>query len=138
MSKFNRETLLGIDIAIKAVSKKYNFIVGWKLTDDAEKYNFIVYINLLINLDKTSEYFNKPITRKMGGRTSGLNSFFSTLDPLKDKEEWDKEWEFFYFFKKQIERDLYSVYESLPDEYTVKLRDTDKTCVIGICDFVVK
>lgn len=137
MSKLTEEQLTGLNIVIKSVSKKYYFIVGWKLDKDNEKYEHATYIDLIVNLKKLSEYYNMPIHSKMGGVTSGLNCFFASYDPLTQKKEWEELWEFFHKEKNKLQEDFMNIYETIPDEYLIKKTDSKNPRRILIDDYIV-
>jgi hypothetical protein len=47
----------GINLIVKALQKKYNFITGWKVEDDYMKYDNTLFISLDIDMDKVSDYY---------------------------------------------------------------------------------
>jgi hypothetical protein len=47
----------GIDLIVKSIKKKYNFITGWNLEDDYMDYDNTLFINLDIDSEKTSDYY---------------------------------------------------------------------------------
>jgi len=54
----------GIDIAVKALSQDYPFIVGWEYSNDPERWTYKIYINLKVDHSKSMEFFNlKPHPR---------------------------------------------------------------------------
>jgi hypothetical protein len=65
----------GIDLIVKSLKKKYNFITGWKVEDDYTKYNNTLFINLEVDIEKVSDYYGfriRPIIKKlMQDRESG-------------------------------------------------------------------
>jgi hypothetical protein len=70
----------GVDLIIKSLMKKYKFIQGWKPDDEYMKYDNTLFINLLIDYDKVSDYFGmviRPLIKKL------LND--------KDPEWWGRE-----------------------------------------------
>jgi len=140
MSRFTKDVLLGINIAVRGVSKKYPFIVGWELSETAEDYNFTTYINLLINLNKIKDFFGRETRPRFYSNSSGsLTSFIETPDPWEQKEEWQNDFDFFFEVKKEIQRGLTNYYQSVPEEYSLfigegaSLRKPD----INIDNFVV-
>ena len=70
----------GINLIVKSLKKKYNFIQGWKPDDEYMKYDNTLFIHLLVDYDKVSDYFGMRI------RPSIKN-----LLNLKDPEWWEKE-----------------------------------------------
>ena len=47
----------GIDLIVKSLKKKYNFIQGWNVDDDDLKYDNTLFIGLTIDSEKTSDYY---------------------------------------------------------------------------------
>jgi chromosome condensin MukBEF complex kleisin-like MukF subunit len=47
----------GINLIVKALQKKYNFITGWNVEDDYMKYDNTLFISLDIDMDKVSDYY---------------------------------------------------------------------------------
>jgi hypothetical protein len=47
----------GIDLIIKALKKKYNFITGWSPVDDYLKYYNTLFLSLDIDMEKVSDYY---------------------------------------------------------------------------------
>jgi hypothetical protein len=47
----------GIDLLVKSLKKKYNFITGWNVEDDDMKYDNTLFIGLTIDSEKTSDYY---------------------------------------------------------------------------------
>ena len=70
----------GINLIVKSLKKKYNFIQGWKPDDEYMKYDNTLFIHLLVDYDMVSDYFGMRI------RPSIKN-----LLNLKDPEWWGKE-----------------------------------------------
>jgi hypothetical protein len=70
----------GVDLIVKSLKKKYKFIQGWEPVNDYTKYYNTLFIHLLVDYDKVSDYFGMRI------RPSIKN-----LLNLKDPEWWGKE-----------------------------------------------
>ena len=47
----------GIDLLVKSLKKKYNFITGWNVEDDDLRYDNTLFIGLTIDSEKTSDYY---------------------------------------------------------------------------------
>jgi hypothetical protein len=47
----------GIDLIVKSLKKKYNFITGWNVDDEDMKYDNTLFIGLTIDSEKTSDYY---------------------------------------------------------------------------------
>ena len=47
----------GIDLIVKSLKKKYNFITGWNVDDNDLRYDNTLFIGLTIDSEKTSDYY---------------------------------------------------------------------------------
>jgi hypothetical protein len=59
----------GINLSVKMLSQEFPFIVGWEFSEDINKYDFTIYISLLVNLEKVSKFYGlevDPIYLRMG------------------------------------------------------------------------
>ena len=57
----------GIDLIIKSLKKKYNFITGWSPVDDYTKYDNTLFLSLDIDMEKVSDYYGfriRPIIKQ--------------------------------------------------------------------------
>jgi len=58
----------GIDLIIKSLKKKYNFITGWSPVDDYLKYENTLFLSLDIDMEKVSDYYGfriRPLIKKL-------------------------------------------------------------------------
>lgn len=136
MSKFYRETedftknqIRGIDLSVKATSKKYPFIKGWRLSDDYKKYNSALYIFIIVDFDEVLKFYNKrwnPFWEKIMERDKYLDSallltFSDELDINKmNTPEGEKFMNESYHETKNIEKYINNLYKSLPEELKIK------------------
>jgi hypothetical protein len=51
----------GVDLIVKALKKKYKFIQGWEPDKDYIIYDNTLFIHLLVDYDKVSDYFGMRI-----------------------------------------------------------------------------
>lgn len=137
MKELSKEHSEGITIAVKSVSRRIPFIKGWELRNDWGNYKFSLFINIIINLEELSKYYNAKSTGHNNRikKSGSLNMFVGTVD-FEDRETWNKEWEFFYSEKKKIESKINSVYEIIPEEY-VLFFDARNKRRIEIYDFIL-
>lgn len=70
----------GVDLIVKALKKKYNFIQGWEPDKDYKQYDNTLFIHLLVDYDKVSDYFGMRIRPSI-----------KTLLNMKDPEWWGRE-----------------------------------------------
>jgi hypothetical protein len=57
----------GIDLIVKSLKKKYNFITGWSPVDDYLKYYNTLFLSLDIDMEKVSDYYGfriRPIIKQ--------------------------------------------------------------------------
>ena len=57
----------GLDLIIKSLKKKYNFITGWSPVDDYLKYDNTLFLSLDIDMEKVSDYYGfriRPIIKQ--------------------------------------------------------------------------
>ena len=135
----------GINLIVKSLKKKYNFIQGWEPDDEYMKYDNTLFIHLLVDYDKVSDYFGMRI-----------RPFIKNLLNIKDPEWWGKEIYSLTAFLEEPEgytggydtktrmRDLAEhLYKQLPPQlqrtYTFQAYDGDKQLpvVLKIHGFVV-
>jgi hypothetical protein len=108
----------GIDMAVKGASKSFPFIIGYK-DDDSEQFDSAHYIDLIIDMNKLSEYMEEPINPywlRMYGeeqKTYALWSFLEFKDNLLD----DMDTHPGYILQKEIQELVEMIYEYLPEEY---------------------
>ena len=55
--KFSNKQIKGINMAVKALSAEYDFITGWELGEKAYEYGSVIYIDLIVDLDKVNEFY---------------------------------------------------------------------------------
>ena len=51
----------GIDLTVKGLRRPFPFIIGYKDDESIDKYESAHYIDLLIDLNKLSEYMGVPV-----------------------------------------------------------------------------
>jgi len=130
----------GLELVLKTLMKKYNFINGWELIRDWGKWATTFYFNLDVNIYKLSEFYNKPIDEynkiKIDNgeviETTSLFSIVRTTNPgEQDRDDAYNE-------KKNMQNFLNQLYENLPDDMVVVWSSEtgrEYKCNIGIEDF---
>ena len=118
----------GIDIAVKAISKEYPFIKGYK-DDPTTQYESSHYIDLIVDLEKLSEYMDKPILPywkryvEENPHHEKVYAIWSYLvfedDMLNDIGNHPG-----YKLSEEIKTTLNSIYQSLPEEYRLYYQST--------------
>jgi hypothetical protein len=115
----------GINLAVKLLSKKYPFIVGWKLANELNEYTYTIYVNLLVDFPKVKEYYgletNKVYLRSpefIYDSGHGRPYPFSALD-------YDKVFDDPFMINKELVNNFSDIYNDLPDSLKME-RDDDK------------
>jgi len=112
----------GIDMAVKALSKNYPFVTGYK-DDTSEQYQSAHYIDLFIDLKKLSEYMDAPINpywlkeyQLNPDRTEKTFTLWSYLQfPNEDLNDIHNHPG--YMLGKDLTELLDTIYEYFPDHY---------------------
>ena len=114
----------GIDMTVKALKKPFPFIIGYK-DDTTTQYESAHYIDLIIDLTKLSKYMGKPINPywekelrndPIYDKTYALWSYLM-FDEEDSKYSDDISKHPGYLLGKEIQEQIESIYEYLPDEY---------------------
>jgi hypothetical protein len=125
----------GIDIAVSILKTQYPFVTGWKYKYDPDFFNSTVYIVLICDMDKSSEFYNSPIKDYYKNLEADVTYPFS---PLEMSFEMDNEEKYELF--KEIQKSLDETYYEIPNDYrhTYKsyLSNTDSPKEIYIDGFV--
>jgi len=129
MDKLTKDQTKGIDLIVKAVMKKYPFIKGGELSNDYEKFDSILYIDLNIDLFQLVEenghkLYNGWVLEYEKYGPSVLRS--STLSGFIYRDEIaygpDEIFQFYYYLTTKIKDDLNKMYEFLPDNMKVEYK----------------
>ena len=108
----------GIDMAVKGASKSFPFIIGYK-DDDSEQFDSAHYIDLIIDMNKLSEYMGEPINPywlQMYGEEQKTYALWSFLE-FKDYSLDEIDIHPGYILQKEIQEIVEMIYEYLPEEY---------------------
>ena len=113
----NPSQIKGLDLVVKGVSKKYPYIIGWEKSDVFEKYQSQMFINLIVDMTKLSEFHNGEIKPywvedlEIGRNDSSGGTFF--LENHEDVQEIAST------NRRNLEKRINDIYKSLPKEYQV-------------------
>lgn len=123
----------GFDIIIKSLQKKYPFIVGWDEHSHWRDYFATIFIDLLVDVDKLSEYFNSPLygTIKPKSGSSLIKPLFLNDQGYKKVREVEN----------NIEDKMGVMYEYLPEGYNVIYKELSDSVLykhlgIGVYRFI--
>jgi hypothetical protein len=114
----------GIDMAVKGLRKTYPFIMGYE-DDTTDQYQSSHYIDLIIDLQKLSDYMDVPVNPYWVNFASQpeyrkIYAIWSYLKfPKEDEVEYDKDISNHpgHILGKDVIYLLESIYEYIPEEY---------------------
>jgi len=134
----------GIDLVVKSAAKKYPFILGWELFPDWQKYDAHLYLDLYVDWNLVSQYYNEPINHfydkrpeSVLGKTSALFSYLGS-----ENVNSDKHFETGYNHGVKIKNLITSLYQVLPEEYQLyythhgSLGDVKNPCSLTLNDYL--
>lgn len=125
---FNDNQIKGIDLTIKAITKKYPFIKGWKFIDNYQKWKSSLYLNIIVDWFEVGKFYGKEIkpyyeeSIKNGEwiESSIIDSYMFKNPSSTDsgfQEFFDKS----YTESKKISTLLNTIYSSLPSEFQIMM-----------------
>lgn len=105
----------GVELVIKAIMKKYDFIKGWEPYQHHENYENILFIDLIMDYQQFADNFNYYFTRYKYVRitSSGIVPYVERSKGVTDPELLDHVKK----IREDIEGSINLLYQSLPDEY---------------------
>ena len=110
----------GIEMSVKGLHKKFPFVIGYR-DDITEQYSSAHYIDLIINLDKLSEYMDVPVrpywkevikNNPSGEMVYAMYAFLNFEDDYRDLQDNPG-----YVLQEEMRDTLNGIYSFLPDEY---------------------
>ena len=135
----------GVDMVIKAISKKYKFIKGWELYPKHEDYKSALFIHIFMDYQEfanTYNYYIQPINWRRSASTpaSYLGRNKEDYDKpygLKDKTVYEEVKE----IKEDIENTIKELYIKLPNEFistfsTYEFPDKFHPRIIIVSEFI--
>lgn len=141
IGEFGEMQMKGINLVVKALSKKFPFVTGWELSQIWDEYYNVIFINLIVDLEKAGEYYNVEFSDywidswksdKMVDASYILSMAYN--NNLNSLVETNK-----------IKEKLQELYSNLPDDFCLfyRFEDTDlnkfkNRCFINIHYFVNK
>jgi hypothetical protein len=108
----------GVDLVVKALTKKYKFIVGWEPDKKYKQYENTLFIHLKINYDMVSDYFGMRITPSIKKHIKDEDpqwwgrNLYSLTAFLDEPEGYDGG----YQTKKQMSEQSKDLYKELPPQ----------------------
>ena len=137
----------GFDMTVKSLMKKYNFVIGWKPSENFDEYR-VSFINIIIDYDKVSDYFGVPIRpyskqkfierdpEYIGSTVYSLDAYLTSPIgwklPYNTKKDMEKWCEFFYNQIPQEYQRTYLFVSRITDDQIIK------TSTFKINNFIVE
>ena len=114
----------GIDMAVKGLKKTYPFVMGYE-DDTTDQYNSSHYIDLIIDLQKLSDYMGVPVNPYWVNFASqpGYRKIYAIWSYLKFPQEVEEKYDNDiahhpgHMLGKDIIYLLESIYEYIPEDY---------------------
>jgi hypothetical protein len=135
-NNLTEKQIRGIDLVVKSASKKYPFIFGWEFYPDWEKYHAQLYIDLYVDWNLISQYYNIPLRPFYAERpeivldsTTSLFAYLSFDHSFGDEVNRNEHFLTGYNHGVQIKNLLTTLYQALPEEY--QLYYTHRHSVVG-------
>jgi hypothetical protein len=117
----------GVNIALKMLSKKYDFIDGWELADPADKYKYTVFINLFVSLEKVKKYYGIDISDSYKRISDHIyNTEYSKAYPFSALD-YEKVLEDPYKINKKLTSTFEEIYDDLPDHLKMERTDENRS-----------
>jgi len=118
----------GVTLVVKALSNKFRFIDGWQSNEYSDKYDVVLFIDLIVNPQKFIKYYNlseENIDERIYGKFKETTLFSLTRFALpwgdeEIKKLWDEKFDFFYEEKKIMDRELEEFYDMIPESLQKK------------------
>jgi hypothetical protein len=121
MEQLNKKQLRALDMMIKAISRKYPFIIGWEPSEDFLKYDTMLNIDFKVDYEKLAKFFNAETDetwKRIIGDEGGSYPTYSLGGPFNyDKYPHIKDLS--YDTTENIERILTDINEELPEEIRI-------------------
>lgn len=148
-NNLTEKQIRGIDLVVKSASKKYPFILGWRLDSDWDKYDAHLYLDLYVDWNLISQYYNEPIRPFYAerpeivlGKTSSLFSYLGSDYSWENNVGRDNHFLIGYNHGVKIKNLLTNLYTALPEEYQLHythhggLGDSKTLCALSVDEYV--
>ena len=117
----------GVNLALKMLSKKYDFIDGWELADPVDKYKYTVFINLFVSLEKVKKYYGIDISDSYKRISDHIyNTEYSKAYPFSALD-YEKVLEDPYKINKKLTSTFEEIYDDLPDHLKMERTDENRS-----------
>jgi len=116
LGNFDEDKEKGINLVIKALSKKFPFIIGWELAENFDKYKIFYLINLIIDLEKVGEFYNVEMDsfflKQWNSDSLYQTPYILTYSEAKKDDRNRSE-------TKKIEEVLNNFYNRIPEKFSI-------------------
>jgi len=125
----NPNQIKGLDMVVRGIRKKFPFIIGWEKSEVFDKYQTQMFINLIVDMNKLSKYYNGPIKHywvddlEQGRSDSGGGTFY-----LENHEDIEK---ISLKNRREIESFINDVYVLLPKQFQVFVEWSGGSFMLG-------
>jgi hypothetical protein len=117
----NDKQVRGVDMVIKAISRKFKFVKGWEVYEGYENYASVLFINLIMDYQEFADTYNYYTKRSLFRRTSsssiGAQMGRSEQEYNKPYEEKEDLYAEIKIIRDDIERSIKQLYDNLPEEF---------------------
>lgn len=127
--EFDENQIKGIDLSIKAISKKYPFVKGWRFIDNYQQYKAHLYIDIIVDWIEVAKFYGKEIKpywvkefENGEYADSSLIDSYMFVNPSHTEEGYQEFFENSYKETKKINSLLNSIYSSLPSEFQITMK----------------
>jgi len=115
----------GIEMAVKGLSKTYPFVLGYKDDESVDKYESAHYVDLIIDLDKLSDYMGVEVNPFWKVHASdpqyqkiyAIWSYLKFPPPYDNTDSTNIQKHPGYILGQDITHLLNTIYDFLPEQY---------------------
>ena len=113
----------GIEMSVKGLHKKFPFILGYKDDESIDQYESAHYIDLIIDLNKLSEYMDVPVNPfwSVHANEPSYQKIYAIWSYLQFPPEVDSWGDIHnhpgYILGEDIRETVETIYEYLPEQY---------------------
>ena len=119
--KLNDKQIRGVEMVIKAISRKYKFVKGWELYERNEKYESVLFINLIMDYQEFADTYKYYTRRNKHQRitTSSIAAYMSKSeeDFNKPYDEKNTLYDEITNIRNEMEKSIKQLYDNLPEEF---------------------
>ena len=123
-TQLNDKQIRGIDMVIKAIMKKYNFIKGWELYPEHENYESVIFIHVIMDYQEfadTYKYYTEPSKYNFIKRTSSNPATYMGRDKKDYHSQYHERDMSVYdevrLIKEDIESSIKELYNNIPEDF---------------------